>query len=174
MASATAAPRKVLENKYANEAVMEAAWDTLQAKPETSASEIYDRVKHLDTAVGDMDVRQFHARVLMPIKREMKETETPSASKKTPSEGKKKMPTTKKKAAPKSAATTAAPPAPLLELPLAETSQPVLPDVNALDQALFDFSTAVRENTNGSLVEFLAFNAEQITTTRNRILALCR
>lgn len=54
-----------------NEDVMKMVRKTLEDDPDTPNQELYEKAKSIDSSVGDLTLRQFHARYPLQVKREM-------------------------------------------------------------------------------------------------------
>jgi len=52
-----------------NEQVMEMVRKELEASPDASTTELYEKAKKVDSAMSDLSIRQFHARYPLQVKR---------------------------------------------------------------------------------------------------------
>jgi hypothetical protein len=52
-----------------NEAVMEMVQSELQNDPDTSSTDLYDKARKMNRAIGRLSLRQFHARYPLQVKR---------------------------------------------------------------------------------------------------------
>jgi len=53
-----------------NEKVMEKVREELTKDPAMKSKPLYEQMQKLDKSIGDLSVQQFHARYVLPIKRE--------------------------------------------------------------------------------------------------------
>lgn len=52
-----------------NEQVMEMVAKALEEDPDVKAEVLYERAREIDAGIGDLSLRQFHARYPLPVKR---------------------------------------------------------------------------------------------------------
>lgn len=54
-----------------NEAVMDMVREKIKKSPDISTQELYEQAQKVDKGVGDLTLRQFHARYPLQVKRQM-------------------------------------------------------------------------------------------------------
>lgn len=52
-----------------NEKVMEMVRDRLEKNPDAETQELFERAQKIDSSIGDLSLRQFHARYPLQVKR---------------------------------------------------------------------------------------------------------
>lgn len=73
-----------------SEQVMEMVRDKLQKNPGIATQELYDQAQKIDKSIGDLTLRQFHARFPLQVKRQMAPKRTTARRGKRRGRGRKK------------------------------------------------------------------------------------